>query len=278
MIKTRPVSSPILILFIFLNFLLIFITAKYLFLSPWILQISLQTGGLIDPNLITFTLMNVLLIGLLLMYYGRMKVEYFGLKKIKYGLICFISIWITVQGISAIWELIMGNEIVFHPNWSHPGSGYVIGFLIAMVLGTALYEEIAFRGFLLPQFFLLFNKGSFGFAIKIVFAIAISSMIFSLWHIPSLIIIQGNSFSEMIFPLIGLTGAGIILSIAYLRTANLYIPIAIHALINAPTPIFQSTLSPTMLVGILSLITLLIWPLLVPSQSKTFFHKIDAIQ
>jgi uncharacterized protein len=90
----------------------------------------------------------------------------------------------------------------------------VSGILLAMlssVIVSPVYEEILYRGFLYPTI-----RNTFG----IKKAILLSSLIFSLVHLPSLDILPVNFINGIVFALL------------YERTNSIYVPIIAHALFN----------------------------------------------
>ena len=111
-------------------------------------------------------------------------------------------------------------------------------------LGNALFEEIAYRGFLFPQLYL--RLAGCGSARKrLGLALLISQGLFALSHIPNRIYL-GMTPSEIALDLLMLLGWGTIYTLIYLRTDNLFIVVGIHALGNTPTTLFKT---PPLLAG-----------------------------
>jgi membrane protease YdiL (CAAX protease family) len=87
----------------------------------------------------------------------------------------------------------------------------------------------------------------------------ISQGIFALFHIPNQIY-KGASSADMIFTLSKIFLLGIIISLIYLRTKNLFIAMGIHALWNLPN-LFVSDNIGGYIAFILALVLLVVWPL-----------------
>ncbi len=88
-------------------------------------------------------------------------------------------------------------------------SNLAIYFLLFLVVG--LGEEIFFRGYILNNLLLSMHR---------IFALIVSSIYFSLWHLPN------EDFSFIAF--INITFSGVLLGISYIYTKNLWMPIGLH--------------------------------------------------
>lgn len=100
--------------------------------------------------------------------------------------------------------------------------------LVRIPLGTAAFEELAFRGVLLA---LWLPYGEFE-------AIAATSVAFGLWHIaPTLCGLRVNRVQSFVWPIIGAvvltTFAGMFLAYLRVATGSLWAPIALHAVVNS---------------------------------------------
>jgi len=91
-------------------------------------------------------------------------------------------------------------------------------------------------------------------------AITLSALVFSPWHLPTLLINQDLETAALLARLISLFGAGVLLALLYLRTGHLWVAMAGHALVNAPTLLFASPVAGSMLAGALGLALIIVWP------------------
>lgn len=118
-------------------------------------------------------------------------------------------------------------------------AGIVLGVLIGQVFGNALFEELAYRGFVFPQLYLrLHGDGErpwHGFLLTLL----ISQALFALVHIPNRLYL-GMSAGEIAADLAMLIGWGVLFTLIYMRTDNIFLVTGVHALGNAPTTLFTS--------------------------------------
>jgi CAAX protease family protein len=116
-----------------------------------------------------------------------------------------------------------------------------IGPLVLQLLLFAPPEEIAFRGFLLPQLYLKFRKTCRHSGAALTMAILISQLAFTLMHIPHRMV-EHIPPGEIATNL-ALTGAsGILFALVYLRTQNLIAALTVHAVFNV-SGLYPSALS-----------------------------------
>ncbi len=152
---------------------------------------------------------TLLVLWIFMKYVDKEKFVNLGLhiKNRKTDFILGIVLGIVVMGIG--YELlVLLNEISFDKIVFDP-----INILISVALFTcvAIMEEILFRGYILRNLMISFNK---------YIALIISSLLFSLMH--------GMNPNMDGFSAMSLFLAGILLGISYIYTKNLWFPIALH--------------------------------------------------
>ncbi len=150
------------------------------------------------------------------------------------GILVFFAIWGILQVIGLILCEIQFGTLPFNPLWAQSGILLVLYPLFSQIFGNTLYEESVFRGFLLPQFYLLMNKKPNRVKRDMLFALLVSNSLFSAEHIP-IRLISGYPLIELPFNLFIQGLIGILFSLVYLRTKNLFITMGIHSLWNTPT-------------------------------------------
>ena len=110
---------------------------------------------------------------------------------------------------------------------------FLLHVLVRIPFGTALAEEVIFRGVL----FATIRRWS-----SATGAIAISALFFGLWHIaPTLALLNAtervsgcpNQTTVLISALIFTLGAGVVFALLRLRTGTIELPILVHATYNA---------------------------------------------
>jgi len=95
--------------------------------------------------------------------------------------------------------------------------------LIIATVGTAVIEEIFFRGFLLEQLTRHFSKYS---------ANVLSSFLFSLIHIPIIIFVNHTSGVDFLIALYIIFASSILYGILYLKNKTLWSPIIAHYVVD----------------------------------------------
>lgn len=243
------------------SYLLVWLFNLWFSVDDFARDLALRSHGWINPNLVMFVPMTLLVVGGLALPWGGQRLRDLGLKAgaLPPALLLLVVLWASIQLLAALASGSDGSALTWHSAWSEPGAGFVLGFLFAMILGTALFEEAVFRGFLLPQIMLRLPTGASRRA-RTTLAILISAMIFSFWHLPTLLINQDLGAAGTAIQLLSLAGAGVLLALLYLRTGNLFVTMAVHTLVNAPTLLFSSPVSGSVLAGFLGVGVIVFWP------------------
>lgn len=199
-----------------------------LFPGPFFNPLGRATGGLINATL-QANLLGLVLFAVFVFALGKLRPADVGLerRKLRQALLITALLWAGMQIIA----LVIGGTAV-DPLWNQRGASVVLGNLIGQLFGNALVEELVYRGLLLPQLFLKFNISNRG--LRIAAAAAAMLALFVLSHIPNRIF-MGYSLGEMLIDIPILLGYGLLFTIIYLVTDNLFVAVGVHALVNAPT-------------------------------------------
>jgi membrane protease YdiL (CAAX protease family) len=167
---------------------------------------------------------------------GRLRPADVGLRldKLGEGIIVTVTVWLLMQLIEVVGDIATSSTITIAPSWIRNGIGVTLAWTAVMFLGTALYEEIAYRGFLFPQLYL---KIGGTYRARFWIALLLSQVVFAATHIPAHVTLRHLSGSSLWTTVVlqGITGCMLVL--LYLRTRNLWISIGLHGLANAPTPL-----------------------------------------
>lgn len=262
LITSKKSSRMTILLFLITNFIIIFLFL-FLYQIEIIQSIEDITLGIINRSLILGLLLFVISIYGILILYGKMESEDLGLKvkELPLAVIMGIVIWICVQIIEGIVGYISYGMIVIEPSWNTK-STVLVGLLIGMFFGIALFEETGFRGFLFIQFKTKLEKVEQSKNLRVVLALLLSQILFTLTHIPWKVSNQGWTESVFFDLIFSVFINGIIYGLFYLRTRNLFFVMIIHALGNAPTSLFQAPIQPSVVILILAIICVAIWPTL----------------
>lgn len=219
------------------------------------------SAGLIHPTLLLNALLMLTAVYGVLVIKEKFHWNDFGLIASKFlpAFIVSLFTWFLIQIIEGVYSYIYTGIIEIDPLWT-TDSLALIGLLFGMLFGTALYEEVGFRGFLLVQFRMKMKNMTTNPTLQVVLALIISQIFFTLLHIPNKVLNQGWTLSIIFDLLFSVFLNGIIYSLLYLRTQNLFFVIFVHAFGNAPTSIFTSYLDTSILLLLLASFWAVIWP------------------
>lgn len=255
-------NTKTILLFLISTFIVIFF---YIFLYHIgvVLSIETMTLGIINGSLILGLLLFVFSIYGVLILYRRMEPEDLGLRAsdLPIAISIGIIIWIIVQVIEGIVGYLNNGTIEIDPSWTTQ-SPALIGLLIAMLLGIALFEETGFRGFLLIQFKVKLEKADRNKSLRVLLALLASQTLFTLIHIPWKVYLQAETASILFDLIFSVFVNGLIYGLLYLRTRNLFYVMIIHGLGNAQTSLLRAPIQPSILILLLGIIFAAIWPVL----------------
>lgn len=225
----------------------------------------LATDGWVNENLVLFAPLTLLIVGGLVRGWGRQRLSDLGLRRGWAGqcLLALAAGWLAVQALAVAAALLAGGSLAPHPAWARHGAGAVLGLLIAMVLGTALFEDGVFRGYLLPQVYLRLGRWVGGHRTRAAAALLACALVFSLFHLPTILLNRDPSAPAVVGALAYMALGGLMLGLLYLRTGHLGIVIACHALVNAPTLLVASPVNGSLLAGLVGVAAVIAGPWLV---------------
>lgn len=243
-------------------------------LFPQISQVAHVTKGLVQPTLLWSLLLFIIVIGGGIRLGSNLRARDIGLSmsQIPTGLFVTLGVWVALQVILLFIALI-GKESSVSLNTTFETEQWTttLGLLTAQVIGNALAEESMFRGFLMPQLYLKFGgRKDRIFWSPMLWAIFASQLGFSLIHIPNLYH-QGIPGVEIVGTLAITFALGVFFALLYIRTANLFVCVGLHALFNTPTPLVRPVIQPQLevlqlIILVLALLVLVLWPLLSPER------------
>jgi membrane protease YdiL (CAAX protease family) len=177
-----------------------------------------------------------------------------------------VVLWGVAQIIHLVAGLLTRGEITLNPDWAIYGTGFMIGLVLTQVFGNALFEEIAYRGFLFPQLYLRLTSLRARPWNRFLVALLISQAAFALSHIPNRIYL-GMTAGDIAVDLLMLVGWGVLYTLLYLRTDNLFLVVGVHALGNTPTTLFATApvltgAGASMLIYLLAVTATFLYPML----------------
>jgi hypothetical protein len=224
------------------------------------------TGGLVQPTLIVnLVLIGVVVVGLIL-WFGRLQPRDIGLdlRDLWIGIVITVGTWALMQVTGVIAVLVQGKPLGLNESWTTIGTLAIIGGFVAQLFGNALYEEIVYRAFLVPQFAKKFSYQLPSSTPRTVFVLAllVSQAVFGLIHAPSRLA-QGVAIGGLPVTILVPFLIGILFALVYYRTANLFVTVGLHALVNDPVLLVNASAIAALPVLLVLLAVLLIWPSLV---------------
>ena len=236
------------------------------------------SGGLIHSTLILNAFLMLIAVYGVLVLKEKLQWVDFGLvaRKLPTAFVVGLVTWFLIQIIEGIASYIYTGTIELDPRWSTDGLA-LVGLLFGMIFGTALYEEVGYRGFLLVQFRMKMEDVTRNRTLQIILALIVSQTLFTLLHIPWKVLNQGwttTVFSDLLFSVFL---NGIIYGLLYLRTENLFFVMFVHAFGNAPTSLFISYLGPSNILLLLAIIWAVIWPSLRKWEKEDAITTSDSI-
>jgi len=224
-------------------------------------SIEVASGGLVHPTLILNALLLVGTVLGVLVLYGKLHGKDFGLvaRKLPTAFAVGVITWILVQIVEGLVSFIGTGVVELDTRWNIEAPA-LIGLLIGMLFGTALYEEIGYRGFLLVQVDVKMKEVTADRYLQVVLALLISQTFFTLIHIPWKVMNQGWTMTVFFDLVFSVFINGLIYGVLYLRTENLFFVMIIHALGNAPTSVIDPQIGPSAIVLLFAIIWAVIWP------------------
>jgi membrane protease YdiL (CAAX protease family) len=207
---------------------------------------------------------------------GHLRPAEVGLRRsqIGAGVAMTVAAWLLMQLAGLVAGLVSGT-LALDPTWAQLGVLAVLGVLVGQLCGNALTEEVAWRGFTLTQAYGQLAKrawwrGHAGWTL--VGALFISQLVFALIHLPSRMV-SGLSGVDLALGLLTPGLLGVVFALVYLRTGNLFIAVGLHALVNAPTPLFAGSSIPAMVMLSVVALVLLIWPQLAAARATMWVRE-----
>lgn len=222
------------------------------------------TYGIINETLIVNIFSIIIFVFIIILGYGRLSFIDLGLKKNRLlsATAAILTLWVLIQLFNIIAAIIISGKPTIYSGWNKYGASIVYGNFLSQLFGNCLFEELAFRGFLLVQMYKKLKNKKMNLFTRVV----LSQLLFAFIHIPNRIMAGSNS-AELLISLTALLIIGVLFAAAYLITDNLFLVVGLHALWNMPLPIFA---------GYTNILTLLVFILLLPVIWDRSFGRFNA--
>lgn len=255
-VKSTPLRFIVSLIFIHIFFTLMI--NLILFANGTLSVIAKSTNGWINETLAANLFGLVLEVFIFLCMIAKLSLRDLGLTKNKIfaGMIGTLLFWIAINMVDLGITLLTHSSLSFNSDIFR-NSNVVYAELLGQIFGNALLEEVLFRGFLLVQIYLLLKKVKNNTS-RIVYAMFISQSIFAAIHIPNRIY-SGLVGMDFVYDFIILVILGVLFSLLYILTKNLFFVIGVHSLMNVQIMFWDSGFTNTAtLICVLLLTCLLI--------------------
>jgi membrane protease YdiL (CAAX protease family) len=225
---------------------------------PPMAWLSSATGGIVDGTLVACVTLQLILFPFFLFWLGRLHPKDVGLDLTRLwpAVKLTLLIWITCQILHLAISWSLGKPIEINPAWGSENWRFALSDWLGQLFGNCPFEEVLFRGFLLPQCLLLamyWPPASQRWK-HLAIALLLSQGFFAFGHV---IFNMKSSGSQWL--LIGQFVIGLLFAAIYLRTGNLFIAIGVHALTNNPAPLLSDLLPGPGVTGAIVLAGCLLW-------------------
>ena len=222
------------------------------------------TSGVVTPIVLAAIIEFIVLIGGVCVWAGGLRLRHLGLERpafINAGVVMLL-VWGLAQATTVL--LGWSGLVPFKPNpdlaiFSVP---VLVGKQLDAIVGSALIEEVMYRGFLMTQLVLLFQRlwprrpGR-----SLIAAVGLTQLYFGLNHIPAAMRMHLPA-AEIAVYIVHVVLVGMLFAALYLRTGNLFVAVGAHAIVNNPASLFVSGFDPALLALVLVCLMLLVWPML----------------
>jgi membrane protease YdiL (CAAX protease family) len=237
----QPARRGTLLLFVIAHALATAIVNLLLFSNGVFHPLAFATGGVLTGTLVVGLVLIAVLIGGVCLRFGRLRAYDIGWipAHLPAGLALTALVWVLAQLIHLAAGGLHNGAPAWSPLLAQQGVLAMLGVLIGQLLGNALFEELAYRGFLFPQLYLRIHGDGEQPWRRFLITLLLSQAIFALIHIPNRLY-MGMTPAEIAADLPLLLCWGVLFTLVYLRTDNLFIVTGIHALGNAPTTLFAT--------------------------------------
>jgi len=233
-----------------------------IFKQNWFKPLYAASNGLIQSTLLVSLGAIIIVVFLNLILLGKISPADLGLdsRKIGQAIIVILGLWTIAQLVGLVSQYNASGRIALSTMWFEQPLTTTIGFLLAQIFGNALHEEIVYRGFFLPQIHgrITTCKRSLPRWVPIFLSVLISQFLFSLAHVPNRIF-NGHQGWAIFQNTLWLLGMGVLFSLVYIITDNLYIAVGVHSLFNFPTALFSSSSVAGDILMVLTILLMIVW-------------------
>lgn len=236
------------------------------------------TGGFVQPTLLVYLPVLLVVIGGVMLWAGRLRPRDLSLRRgdLRTGVVVTVGVWLLMQVVGVAVLIWTESPVELNGTWVTGGALAAIGALVAQLFGNALYEEVVFRSFLLNQFrHKLQRRLTTAPRWPVLVALVVSQAVFALIHVPNRLVGGGLTLGQLGPTLLLLFVWGTLLAVVYYRTGNLFVAIGIHAFMNTPTMLVGPPDAGILTAIALGVLLAALWPQFERFTGRTRSHDVD---
>ena len=275
--RTKPTSILALASFVGVHILLKALFFSQLFLERVADPVYDATDGMIAHSTSASIVLLAAFCGFVFCIL-RLRARDLGLsvRNLVNAVFVTVFVWSMAQGLAVLVGRIDGGDI-FYGQILIGDTVSTISRMGQAIGASALVEELIYRGFLVPQLFLvLLAAGRWKWPTCLVVSIVATQAYFAASHGPAALR-MGLSPSVAAAYIVQVFVVGLLFAAVYLRTGNLLVAVGLHGLINLPGLLFESAMDSSFIMLVLSCSTLLLWPYLSRVFNDIFTMRPDLV-
>ena len=222
------------------------------------------TEGVVSPLIVLSMVKLFFIVFGVVFWIGQFNKWHLGLNitNFKTSILSTFFLWVFLQAALMLFSVFSNQENLFLSSQNIERFLLLLGSFFVFAITKALYDEIVYRSLILPQFHLKIQRFvNVSPKVALVIAILISQIIYLIIQTP-LISIGDISTFNMAFTFGALFVLGILNSLVYLRTKNIYVAVGIHTLWFYPMFIVEASLPHMLILAGLVSAFIIVWPML----------------
>ena len=236
--------------------------------EPFSVPASL-TDGLVQPIFVLSFLKAAFIILGVVFWIGKFNNHDLGATFVKFrtGIITAFFLWALLQLVMIGVGALSSTSGALFTGLTEKNPLYYLGTFILFAFSKALYDEVIYRGLVLPQFHLKARRFiNLPSHYTLTIAIVLSQIIYLIIQMP-LISTAHDGESSLGLTFLSLFLLSLLNAVIYIRTHNIFVSVGIHALWFYPLFIVNSSIQQEYLIAAAGLGLLALWPML-PKQDK----------
>lgn len=226
------------------------------------------SAGVVTPVVLAALIQAVVLVVGVMVLAGGLRLRDLGLERQAFvnAAVVMLLVWGVAQALTVLLGWSGVAPIKPNPDLEIFPLPVLVGKQLDAIVGSALIEEVMYRGFLLAQVVLLAERrwrDRPGLCVGL--GVGVTQLYFALNHLPAAFRMHLPA-AEMAAYILHVAFVGALFAALYLRTGNLFVAVGAHAIVNGPAALFVTGVDPALVALVLVCVLLLAWP----SLHRTF--------